>query len=207
DARFLVFSTRGTPQEIMEHDTCIGAVTKCTPQTALVSVNTSGQSSSGASPTVSSNGRFVTFTSGANDLVAAPCQTINEIPPQCTFATYLRDTCFGASANCQPSTIRVSVADDGEEANWNNNGAAQVSDEGRFVLFESAATNLIHPSAPPNSGLPIQLYMRDTCWNAPGTCVPHTYLVSAALDGSPANGLISGGQSMSSDGAVVVFSS
>ena len=66
-----------------------------------------------------------------------------------------------------------------------------VSPDGEFVAFVSLATNLV--TTPVADGVTPQVYVRDTCSFVPPatatqTCVPTTYLVSVATNGSPGNG-------------------
>jgi len=108
DARFIVFqsdasgltplATNGTEQIILA-DTCLGPIVPvgCAPSLALISVNPSGGAgnSNSFSPWVSKTGRFVGFSSNATDLV--PNDTNGHAD------AFVRDTCFGAPAGCNPS--------------------------------------------------------------------------------------------------------
>jgi hypothetical protein len=69
---------------------------------------------------------------------------------------FLRDTCEGAAAGCQPRTTLLSVAADGSAANEESHTPSSSSD-GRYVAFSSAATNLLE-----NAPAGRQIYMRDT---------------------------------------------
>jgi hypothetical protein len=79
-----------------------------------------------------------------------------------------------------------------------------VSADGRFVLFESSATDLV---APDTQGP--QVFIRDTCLGSTGSCVPATSLLSAALDGTPADSdsAVNGTSLLSADGRYAVFAS
>jgi hypothetical protein len=83
---------------------------------------------------ISADGRYVAFQSEATNLVTGPGSGFADI--------YLRDTCRGAPAGCNPSTIRISVADDGSLPNGNSRAPA-ISADGRFVAFDSSASNPI----------------------------------------------------------------
>jgi hypothetical protein len=74
-----------------------------------------------------------------------------------------------------------------------------MSSDGRYVAFSSAATNLVE-NAPPGR----QIYLRDTCAGAVGSCKPSTQLIS--LD---SNGALVGTESIlpsvSSSGRFIAF--
>ncbi|MFK8114691.1 MAG: SdrD B-like domain-containing protein, partial [Rubripirellula sp.] len=79
-------------------------------------------------PEISGDGRFVTFHSDANNLVAGDTNDSTDV------FVFDRTT----------STIeRVSVANDGSEATAGRSDSPDISDDGRFVTFQSAATNLV----------------------------------------------------------------
>ena len=180
-------------QDIFVRDTCIGA-TGCTPSTACVSVATDGTegNSDSSFPSISANGRFVTFASSASNLVAGDTNATADI--------FVRDTCFGATG-CTPSTIRVSVASDGAQAN-ERNIFPSISADGRFVAFLSSAANLITNDA---NSVVDDVFVRDTCLGATG-CTPSTSLVSVATDGAQANNG-SFFLSISADGRFVAYDS
>lgn len=94
----------------------------------IVSRSTDGQLSNGESfrPMISGDGRVVVFASFGDNLV--PDDT-NE-----TVDVFAHDLATGA-------TTRVSVASDGTEADWFSE-MPSISDDGRYVLFESIATTL-----------------------------------------------------------------
>jgi len=130
-------SVAGTgPDRIYLRDTCQGAPAGCSPTTALVSVGIDGTDPDGASrsPSVSANGRFVAFASDADNLVPGDANGVADI--------FLRDTCIGVPAGCVPATTRISVGPDGAESNGAS-GSPSITSDGRFVTFNSAATNLV----------------------------------------------------------------
>jgi Tol biopolymer transport system component len=131
DGRYVAFYSRATNlvasdtndvEDIFLHDTQTGMTTR-------VSVASDGSEADDASDTlaISGDGRYIAFYSDAANLV--PGDTNNE--PD----TFVRDT--QAS-----TTIRVSVAADGSEAN-NFSQITGMSRDGRYVLFYSPATNLL----------------------------------------------------------------
>jgi len=152
----------GTTQNIFVHDTCQGAPSGCTPSNALASVGLSSNPADGnsSSPSISADGRYVTFLSSAMNLVDSDTNGVADV--------FVRDTCAGVSSGCTPSTQRVSVATDGSQANGASTSAT-ISASGRYITFKSAATNLgtISSSA---SGV----FLRDTCAGAAGACTPST---------------------------------
>lgn len=98
--------------------------------TVTVSVDTNeaiGNNSS-SSATISPNGRYVAFDSIATNLVAGDANAKRD--------AFLRDLTAG-------TTVRVSVAaDPGDESNDDSN-VPDVSADGRYVAFDSAASNLV----------------------------------------------------------------
>jgi hypothetical protein len=83
---------------------------------------------------------------------------------------FVRDTCAGAPSGCTPSTQRVSVATGGAQANGASTSAT-ISTTGRYITFESTATNLAASSSSPG------IFLHDTCAGAASDCIPSTQLV------------------------------
>ncbi len=133
-------------------------------------------------PALSLDGRYVAYTAAQNDRAQV----------------FLRDTCEGAAAGCQPRTTLLSAATDGSAANEESR-APSMSADGRYVAFSSAATNLVE-NAPPGR----QIYLRDTCAGAREACKPSTQVISA-----DSNGALVGTESIlpsvSSSGRFVAF--
>ena len=133
-------------------------------------------------PAVSLDGRYVAYTALQNERAHV----------------FLRDTCEGAAAGCQPRTTLMSVAADGAPAN-DESHAPSMSSDGRYVAFSSAATNLVE-NPPPGR----QIYLRDTCVGAGDSCKPVTRLISV-----DSNGALVGTESIlpsvSSSGRFVAF--
>jgi hypothetical protein len=78
------------------------------------------------------------------------------------------------------STIVVSSATDGTPGN-DDSHAPSINSSGRYVGFSSAAGNLV-ADAPAQTGR--QVYLRDTCLGATGSCTPSTQLVSTDPNGA-----------------------
>ncbi len=211
DGRLVAFSSGSTDlvasgvSGIFVRDMCVGAQLGCVPSTNLVSVASDGSPGNGSSGGVSlsADGRFVAFSSGSTNLVPGDTNGVDDV--------FVRDTCFGASAGCLPSTIRVSLASDGSEASCSPPaltsciGGLAINADGRFVIFASLATNLISSDT---NGV-ADIFVRDTCVGAPVGCLPSTIRVSVANDGSEANGRSgeSSIPSISADGRFVSFDS
>jgi Tol biopolymer transport system component len=95
----------------------------------LVSANPAGQAGNGHSRkcSVSQDGRFVAFQSDATNLVAGDENAASDV--------FVKDMATGV-------VQRISVAMGGWESNWNSANPA-ISAGGRYVAFESGATNLV----------------------------------------------------------------
>ncbi len=107
-------------------------------QTVLVSVRLAGDASANmpsGRPVISGDGRWVAFISGANDLVAEDIITTGNI--------YVRDL-------VAETTVLVSVAADGTTSGNDDSSRPVISYNGRWVVFESEATNLV--DLPDNNG-------------------------------------------------------
>ena len=160
---------------IFLRDNCVGAAPGCMPQVLPISLAWNGTDPNGssASPSVTTDGRFVVFASEANNLVKGDSNGWSDV--------FLRDTCIRATSACVPATIRISIGPDGAEANGGSFSPA-ISPDGRFVIFNSLATNLVRPdflnSLPATSNPP--LFLRDTCFGAGSGCAPNTTRVVPA---------------------------
>jgi hypothetical protein len=109
-----------------------------------VSVSSTGSEANGDSynPDMSDDGRYVSFSSAATNLVPGDTNNMVDI--------FVRDRILG-------TTERVSVS----SAGIVNNGATdspEISNDGRFVVFSSAATNLVANDT--NSAIDIFLHDR-----------------------------------------------
>ena len=80
-----------------------------------------------STPSISANGRYVAFASVASNLVSGDTNGFPDI--------FVRDTQTS-------TTFRVSVDSGGNEANGNSS-APSISADGRYVAFESFASNLV----------------------------------------------------------------
>lgn len=129
---------------------------------------------------VAIDGFLVAFDSTATNLVTGATSGLSQV--------YLRRNCLAAASTCTPKTTLVSVAPDGSPGAGGTNGSDKpaISQDGRFVAFESDDTNLVAGVTQPVE----QIYLRDTCENILGpvpSCAPQTVLVSASSSGAPGN--------------------
>ena len=147
-------------------------------------------------PGVSTDGRYVAFASYSANLTSLSAGGHSQI--------YVRDTCRNVALNCTPQTIAVTVAPDGSLGNGNSGDSSftVMSGSGRFVVFVSAATNLVVGGT---NGFQ-HIFIRDTCIGVSGGCTPSMSLASVSTSGSEANGN-SGDPSVSADGRFVAFAS
>jgi hypothetical protein len=109
------------------------------------SVGTEGNADSGSlsRPAISADGRWVAFESTATNLVANDTNGAADI--------FVHDRLTGAIA-------RVSIRSNGNQANGYSDSPA-ISDDGRFVVFESIASNLV--AGDTNGAFDIFLHDRD----------------------------------------------
>jgi hypothetical protein len=176
---------------ILRFQVCSGA---CPQDVSTTSKAVSASSAEDAySPAISADGRYVAFAAPAADPSANAGTGLRKI--------YLRDTCTGALAGCEPKTILVSRAWHGGEPNAESRSPA-ISADGRYVAFASDASDIIENDS---NGLS-DVFLRDTCIGAPGGCTPSTTRVSVGPDGVEANGA-SRSPAISADGRYVAFDS
>jgi len=171
DGRFVAYTaTQNAHAQVFLRDTCTGVDSGCQPHTALLSAAADGTPGNADSntPAMSSDGRFVAFSSAANNLV--PNTPAGR-------QVFVRDTCSGAATSCTPQTALVS-ADESGALSGNDNLLPSVSASGRFVAFLSVTPSK-YPSKPgqPNSGFR-QIFVRDTCFGATTSCTPKTTRLS-----------------------------
>jgi Tol biopolymer transport system component len=151
--------------------------------TERVSVGTGGSQISGESglygAAISADGRFVAFASIAPDVVAGDTNGSYDI--------FLRDRVAG-------TTERISVASDGSQGNGGSWDRPRISADGRFVAFNSFATNLVLGDTNGKT----EVFLRD---RAAGT----TERVSVGESGEATES--SGAFGISSDGRLVLLAS
>jgi len=148
--------------------------------TQRVSLSSAGAQGNGTStdPDVSQDGRFVTFTSGATNLVAGDTNAIVD--------AFRRDV-------QSSTTIRVSISSAGAQADmraW----TPRISAEGDHVTFHSSATNLV----PGDTNGSRDVFVRQVGGQV-------TYRVSMGNNGIQGNGDSYGFGPLSKNGLVAVF--
>jgi archaellum component FlaF (FlaF/FlaG flagellin family) len=169
----LVPSDTNNFEDIFVHDRQTG-------QTSRISVASDGTQGNGYSaiPAISADGRYVAFSSNADNLVSGDTNGVRDV--------FVHDRQTG-------QTSRVSVASDGTQVNNHADSPVAISADGRYVTFESRADNLVPDDT--NGFQDVFVHDRQT---------GQTSRVSVASDGTQGNGL-SSGASISSDGSYVAF--
>lgn len=181
DGRYIAFSSDSNNlvpfdvdnvQDIFVHDRLIG-------QTKIVSIASDGTQGNSNSwhPSISSNGRYVAFTSAADNLVN---DDINLHPD-----VFIHDQVTGI-------TKRVSIASDGTQAHGDS-GSPDISEDGRYIAFVSSANNL---TPDPGNLYGGDVYVHDQL-------LGQTILVSATLDGRQSDSGYA--PSISADGQFITF--
>ncbi len=178
-ARNLVASDPNAAADVFVHDRQTGVTEQANLSTT--GVQAANQS---ISTGISRDGRFVLFTSVANNLVPGLTNNFHR-------DVFVRDRLLS-------TTERVSILTGGAQSNGPSDifvGASSISDDGRFVVFESTATNFVLGDGNGVSDVFLRDRLRGT-----------TERVSVATDGRSANGL-SANSVVSPDGRLVGFNS
>src|ERR1700683_3963281 len=157
----LTSGSTGGFQQIYVYTTCAyGGINNCLVETVLVSVDSSGNALQGtsANPALSDDRRFVSYTTQVPQQGGGTLGTV-----------YRYDLCnlYAAASpddfpNCTnpPTTTTISIGASGVPANGSSSsGRSAISTDGRFVAFDSNATNLISGGNPAG-----QVFVRDTCF-------------------------------------------
>lgn len=183
DGRFVAFASRAW--DLVAGDTNQNADVfvrdRETSATERVSVDSQGAqaASGGVSAAISADGRFVAFASDSPDLVPGDTNGVSDV--------FVHDRTTG-------TTERISVAGSGKEGNRSSRLPA-ISADGRFVAFESGASNLV----PGDNNHVVDVFVRD---REAGT----TERVSIDSAGQEGNGR-SDSCAISADGRIVAFQS
>jgi len=173
DSSNLVAGDTNGQTDVFVHDRHLSV----TARVSLASDGSEGNFSS-HSASISSEGRFVAFTSNAHNFVSG-----DSINPD----IFVHD-------RTDATTKRVSIASDGTPASGSS-GWPGISGDGRFVIFNSDANNLV---ANDNNGA-VDVFLHDRS-------LGKTVRVSAASDGTQGNG-DSGFQAINAQGNIVAFGS
>ena len=171
-----------------------------TAATTLISADSSGSRSgnggvglgAGEGFAISADGRFVAFTSQATDLVDGLQDENGQSD------VFVRDRLTGTTSLASAALGALTTTGNGRSITTSVRSPA-ISSDGRFVVFFSAATDLVPDFVRNNGPFGFDLYVRDMATG-------NTTLVSAATDGvSGANQGIAA-IAMSADGRAVAFS-
>ena len=163
-------------------------------KTFRVSVNSSGVQGNSWSdtPSISADGRFVAFRSGADNLVAGDTKVCGSSPAVNCPDVFVHDRLTG-------ETTRVSISSSGVEGNgqsYAGSSGMAISADGRFVAFNSEASNLV----PGDTNGIRDFFVRDRLLNK-------TVRVSVDSNGNQGTGAIHSGAgiAMSANGRFVAF--
>ena len=182
DGRYVLFSggdefvtgDENQQQDLVLHDNWTGI-------NELISLTDAGLPSNGSSGSsfVSGNGRFVAFVSDATNLVASDTNHTDDV--------FLRDRQAG-------TLVRASLSNTGAQVNQGC-FTPSVSDDGRFVVFDSPASGLV----PGDTNGKQDIFLRDLQTST-------TTRVNVSSTGVQGTMHTNGGK-ISADGRFVVFSS
>ena len=191
DGRFVAFASSASNLVAGDTNGALDAFVRdrVTGTTARVSVASDGTQSvgehDGLYPSISADGRYVTFVSTASNLVAGDTNGTEDV--------FVHDQLVG-------STTRVSVAGDGTESNstvFILGTRPAISADGRYVTFDSFATNLV----PGDTNGEEDVFVHDQLTGA-------TTRVNVSTDGTQGIGSESNMfASISGDGRLVAFES
>lgn len=205
DGRFVAFSTPWAffREGVFLYDRATGAITPISPGNPS-RILSPDQKTGGFAVDISADGRYVAFASQDDDVVPGDTNGATDV------LVYDRNT--GQIERISTPLDRVeSGQPSGFQAVPNTGGASEsglsISADGRYVVFMSAAPNLVDRDLPPCQHWPwadafpacrhIYLYNRETGMNE---------LISVSDDGTPGNRASEGGD-VSADGRWVVFTS
>jgi Tol biopolymer transport system component len=197
DGRYVAFTSISTnlvtddtnsTWDVFVHDNQTG-------QTTRVNVSSSGSQTEGEwyshAPSISADGRYVTFMSWATNLVSGDTnQCYDGLGYRSCYDVFVHDNQTG-------QTTRVSVASNGDQGNSGSylSSAPSISSDGRYVTFYSAASNLVSGDINNNP----DVFVHDTQTG-------NTAIVSMAFDNTQGNSA-SSGQSISADGHYIAYMS
>ena len=178
DGRYVAFASRASladedssssNQDVYVRDRVAGT-------TKLVSVDRQGGEGGGEQPSISDNGRWVSFTSKGKNLVKKDKNKKHDV--------FVRDVSAG-------KTVRVSVSSKGDEA-AKRSYESEIAGWGRYVVFTTAAK-----LAKQDTDKQVDVYVRDRRKGK-------TQLVSVTSSEQQAKGLVAS-PSISNDGRLVTF--
>ncbi len=132
DGRFVAFVS--TASNLVSGDTNgvadVFLHDRITGETSRVSLSSGGDQGNGQSitPSISANGRYIAFVSGASNLVSGDTNGAADV--------FLHDRITG-------ETSRVSLSSGGDQGNGHCFGTISISADGRCITFSSFASNLV----------------------------------------------------------------
>jgi Tol biopolymer transport system component len=181
DGRIVAFSSAATNLVTEDTNTAgdVFVYDRARKETTRISVGAVGAQATGGdsySPSISTDGRYVVFSSDATDLVADDTNSATDV--------FVHD-------RQAKTTVRVSVGPGGAQADGVSSSPS-ISGDGRVVAFVSAAHNLV---AGDTDGVP-DVFVRDLSAN--------TTLEVKTAGGEPGNGA-SSSPALSADGRIVAF--
>jgi hypothetical protein len=146
----LVIGDDNNAADVVVRDRALGS-------SALADVSTQGTQSAGSFfltgwPAIDGSGRFVAFTWGADDLVVDDTNGMMDV--------FVRDRWAGI-------TERVNVGSDGAQADSYTINGPSINDGGRYVAFQSYASNLTAGDSPGTSDVFIRDRVRHTTVRVP----------------------------------------
>ncbi|WP_207462104.1 PD40 domain-containing protein [Azospirillum sp. SYSU D00513] len=181
NGRYVAFSSDGVNLVPGDNNTFADVFVRDTQSTAITRVSLASDGSEAdmnvVDPAISADGRYVLFATHASNLSAGDTNNASDV--------FLRDTQTGM-------TTLISKASDGAQADGNSLRSA-ISSDGRYVLFESDASNLV--AGDTNAAKDLFLVDRQT---------NSLTLVSVSQAGAASNGA-SSLPTMTSDGKFAVY--
>jgi hypothetical protein len=187
DGRYVAFESEASNLATGDTNSLMDVFVKDrqTGTTTRVSTDSSGAQSNGASSgaSVSTDGRYITFTSDATDLVASDTNGAADI--------FIKDTVTG-------TTSRVSTNTSGSQAN-SSSGSSYMTPDGRYVFFNSLASDLV---AGDTNGVE-DVFRKDL---QTGTTI-RVSEGTGGIQGDDFSSMASSGIRASDDGRYVVFTS
>ncbi len=171
----LVLDDTNGEQDAFVHDRWTGRTTRA-------SVSSAGVQANGESwvCNMTSDGRFIVFWSRATNLVDGDTNDLDDL--------FVHDQVTGV-------TSRVSISSTGSQGDAPSGGSASVSADGRYVAFDSHATNLVDGDTNGTG----DVFLRDRVANT-------TTRLSVSTSGSECDGW-SASSSITPDGRYVAFTS
>jgi hypothetical protein len=224
DGRFVVFESNtvfgGDPfTQVYFVDRCVSSSQPvepgCEPSYFRMSDSNGGGVATGANSfgTTSLGGRFVAYRSDAADILPPATDTNG------TNDVFFVDRCVdpetGFVPGCTPGAERVNLTPAGLQSAGDDSATVPltnlaVSDDGRYVLFASIASDLVPAGTDTNGKRDVFLYDRCESDGIPvDVCTPGAERINVGPGGTESNGDLAAGFAlgMSGDGRFVVFAS